>query len=118
MFSRSSFAAAIIVSCLAGVPFCGLAAQKESPAPEPVATTPAPEHARDGGIIAGKITSIDYQRSIIAVNKTDITIMPSTQIQGSDPGYRAITDLKPGMAVRVYTSQIAGKYIAQIITLK
>jgi hypothetical protein len=52
------------------------------------------------------------------VNRTDIVLMPSTQIQGSDSGYRVITDLKPGMSVDVYTSLVAGKYIAQIITLR
>ncbi len=44
--------------------------------------------------------------------------MPSTQIQGNDPGYHVFTDLKPGMSVEVYTSQVAGKYIAQIITVR
>lgn len=44
--------------------------------------------------------------------------MPSTQIQANDPGYHVFTDLKPGMSVEVYTSQVAGKYIAQIITVR
>jgi ribosomal protein S1 len=87
--------------------------------PTPAASaTPASEHPRDGGIISGKITGIDYRRSIISVNRMEITVMPSTQIQGSDPAYHAITDLKTGMSVDVYTSQIGGKFIAQIITLK
>lgn len=76
------------------------------------------DHPRDGGIIAGKITSVDFVRNLIAVNKTQITVMPSTQIQGNDPGYHVFTDLKLGMSVEVYTSQVAGRYIAQIITLK
>ncbi len=84
-----------------------------SAAPAPVA-----EHARDGGIIAGKLTSVDFQRNFIVVNKTAISVMPSTQIQGSNPGYHAFTDLKPGMLVEVYTSQVSGKFIAQIITLR
>ena len=87
--------------------------------PAPVATAAAAaEHPRDGGIIAGKISSVDYQHNVMIVNKTDIEVMPSTQIQGSDAGYHGITDLKRGMLVEVYTSQIDGKYIAQIITLR
>jgi hypothetical protein len=116
MFARR-LCAAFMVSSLTLVPFAVSAAPKDTPAPEATGA-PAAEHAHDGGIIAGRISSIDYQRNVIIVNKTDITIMPSTQIQGSDPGYRTITDLKPGLAVRVYTSQVAGRYIAQIITLK
>ncbi len=112
MFARL-ISAAIVISSLLVFPSCTLAAPVETPAPEASA-----DHPRDGGIIAGKITSVDYQRGIIAIHKTEITVMPSTQIQGSDSGYHAITDLKPGMAVRVYTSQVAGKYYAQIITLR
>jgi hypothetical protein len=109
--------AAVLISPLFLGPAPALAEPKDTPGPA-VSASPAAEHARDGGVISGKITSVDYQRSIIAVNRTPITVMPSTQIQGSDPGYHAITDLKPGMMVDVYTSQVAGKYIAQIITLK
>lgn len=102
-----------MVALLFAVPV--LAAAKDTPAP---VVSAAMEHAHDGGIIAGKITSVDYRRNIITVNRTGIMVMPSTQIQGNDPSYHAITDLKPGMAVEVYTSLIAGKYIAQIITLR
>jgi len=108
--------AAVIISSLVLYSATASAAPKDSPAP--AATASAADHPRDGGIIAGRITSVDYQRNIIAVNRTPISVMPSTQIQGSDPGYRSITDLKPGMSVEVYTSQVAGKYIAQIITLR
>ena len=116
MLARSILAAALI-STLFAAPITALAAPPDSPAPAGSAS-PAAEHARDGGIISGKITSVDYQRNIIAVNKTAIIVMPSTQIQGNDPGYHAISDLKPGMSVEVYTSQVAGKYIAQIINLR
>jgi ribosomal protein S1 len=109
--------AAVLISPLFFGPASAVAEPKDTPAPA-ASSSAAPEHARDGGVISGKITSVDYQRSIIAVNRTAIVVMPSTQIQGSDPGYRAITDLKPGMSVEVYTSQVAGKYIAQIITLR
>jgi hypothetical protein len=109
--------AAVFFASLGMVPVCGLAVAKDTPVPG-ASATPAAEHPRDGGIITGKITSVDLQRNIIAVNRTHISVMPSTQIQGNDPGYHAITDLRPGMSVEVYTSQIAGKYIAQIITLR
>jgi hypothetical protein len=116
MLARSVFAA-VVVSSLFFFPLGAFAVPAETPAPGATAT-PAAEHARDGGIISGRISSVDFQRSTILVNKIEITVMPSTQIQGNDPGYHAITDLKPGMSVDVYTSQVAGKYIAQIITLK
>jgi hypothetical protein len=115
MFARSL--AAVLISSLLLVPAGALARPPDSPAPS-ASMSPAVEHPRDGGIIAGKLTSVDFQRNLIAVNKTEITVLPSTQIQGSDPGYHAFTDLKPGMSVHVYTSQVAGRYIAQIITLK
>lgn len=114
MYARALLAA-IVLSALFAAPAGAEPRPKDTPVA--AATPGAAEHPRDGGIIAGKITSIDYRRNLLTVNKTDILVMPSTQIQGSDPGYHAITDLKPGMSVEVYTSQIAGKYTAQIITL-
>ncbi len=116
MLARS-LCAAVVLSSLLGAPAAVVAAPKDTPAPG-VSPAPVADHPRDGGIIAGKITSVDFVRNLIAVNKTEITVMPSTQIQGSDPGYHSITDLRLGMSVAVYTSQIAGKYIAQIITLR
>jgi hypothetical protein len=114
MLARS-VCAAVLISLLFSAP--AAAGPKDTPAPS-TAPSPAPEHARDGGIIAGKLTSVDFQRNFIVVNKTEISVMPSTQIQANNPGYHAFTDLKPGMAVEVYTSQISGKFIAQIITLR
>lgn len=109
--------AAVLVGTLFLAPVASLATAKDTPAPAASATSAA-DHPRDGGIITGKIASVDFQRNIITVGRTAISVMPSTQIQGSDPGYHAFTDLKPGMSVEVYTSQVAGKYIAQIITLR
>jgi hypothetical protein len=112
---RRSVCAAVLISLLALPP--AVAGPKDTPVPT-AAPSPVAEHARDGGIIAGKLTSVDFQRNFIVVNKTAISVMPSTQIQGSNPGYHAFTDLKPGMLVEVYTSQVSGKFIAQIITLR
>jgi len=114
MLTRSLLAAALISSLILAPAVAG---PKDTPAPTPV-PSPAAEHARDGGIIAGKLTSVDFQRNSIVVNKMEIAVMPSTQIQANNPGYHAFTDLKPGMAVEVYTSQVSGKFIAQIITLR
>jgi hypothetical protein len=114
MLTRSLLAAALISSLFLA---SAVAGPKDTPAPT-AAPSPAAEHARDGGIIAGKLTSVDFQRNSIVVNKMEIAVMPSTQIQGNNPGYHAFTDLKPGMAVEVYTSQVSGKFIAQIITLR
>ncbi len=116
MFARS-VCAAVLISSLCLVPQGAFAAPRDVPTPS-ASSPPAADHPRDGGIIAGKLTSVDFQRNLIAVNKTEITVMPSTQIQGNDPGYHVFTDLKPGMSVEVYTSQVAGKYIAQIITVR
>ena len=114
MLARSVCAAVLI-----GLLFSARVAAGPNTTPAPAATpSPTAEHARDGGIIAGKLTSVDFRRNLIVVNKTEIAVMPSTQIQANDPGYHVFTDLKPGMAVEVYTSQVSGKFIAQIITLR
>ena len=112
-----SVCAAVLISSLLIAPAGAFAEPKDTPAPS-TAPSRAAEHPRDGGIISGKLTSVDFQRNFIVVNKMEIAVMPSTQIQGNDPGYHVFTDLKPGMSVQVYTSQVAGKYIAQIITLR
>jgi hypothetical protein len=109
--------AAMILSSLSLAPLAALARPTDTPAPA-ATMSPVADHPRDGGIIAGKITNVDFVHSTIAVNRLQINVMPSTQIQGSDSGYHAITDLKRGMSVQVYTSQVSGKYFAQIITLR
>jgi hypothetical protein len=114
MLARS-VCAAVFVSTLILAPAAAPAAPTSAPGST---ASPTADHARDGGIISGKITSVDLQHNLIAVNRTAISVMPSTQIQGNDPGYHAITDLRLGMSVEVYTSQISGRYIAQIITLR
>jgi hypothetical protein len=115
MHARSIYAA-VVISSLFLAPAASLAGPN-TPAPAASATAAA-DHPRDGGIITGKIASVDFQHNVIVVSRTSISVMPSTQIQGSDPSYHTFTDLKPGMSVEVYTSQVAGKYIAQIITLR
>lgn len=91
--------------------------------PTPAATSSPDARPRDGGVVEGKIAAVDFQRSIITVDqpgrgKVDVTVLPSTSIQGKDAGYHSIADLKTGAQVEIYTSQTGDKYIAQIIKLK
>jgi hypothetical protein len=91
-----------------------------APTPDPNA---AAEEAHNGGTIDGKVTAIDYQRSTLSVNagargRIDISVMPSTSIQGKDSGYHAFTDLKTGQRVQILSSIADGKYVAQIIRIR
>jgi hypothetical protein len=91
------------------------------------APTPAPsasaDQVHDGGMIEGKVTSIDYQRNVLGVDSRghkhiDVSVMPSTSIQGKDSGYHAFTDLKTGQRVQILSSIADGKYVAQIIRIR
>jgi hypothetical protein len=91
-----------------------------APTPEPA---PAAERsARDGGMIDGRLTVVDYQKSTVAVDgggrgRLAVTVMPSTTIQGRDAGYHSILDLKPGEHVQIFSSVVGGTYVAQIIRI-
>ena len=91
-------------------------------APTPDPSAPAGQ-VHDGGTIDGKITAIDYQRSELGVDagargRIDVSVMPSTSIQGKDSAYHAFTDLKTGQHVRILSSIADGKYVAQIINIR
>ena len=77
--------------------------------------------ARSAGTIEGLVTAIDYRSSTMSVvagaRRVDITILPSTNIQGANNAFRTIADIAKGSHVRVLLSQRAGTYTAQIITL-
>ncbi len=78
--------------------------------------------ARDGGVIEGRVTSVDYQRGTLSVDtgaqgKVDVSVMPSTSVQSDDPGYHTLTDVAKGSRVQIFISKSAGKAIAQIIRL-
>jgi hypothetical protein len=80
-------------------------------------------HARDGGIIEGRIIVIDLQRSAIDVDSparghVAMAVMPSTSIQTKDAGYHVLADLRVGDRVQVYCSVNAGLYTAQIIRIR
>jgi hypothetical protein len=89
-------------------------------APSP---SPSPNQVRNGGTIEGRVATIDYQRSMLGVDagsrgRIDVTVMPSTSIQGKDSAYHAFTDLKTGQKVQIMSSIADGKYVAQIIRIR
>lgn len=90
-----------------------------SPSPAP-SVSPDATRPRDGGLIEGRITTIDFQRSSLSVDspargKLDVSVMPSTSIEMKAAGYHAITDLRSGERVEIVSSVINGKFVAQII---
>jgi hypothetical protein len=101
---------------LAMLPLAAAAA----PSPAPADTA---DHVRDGGVIYGRVTAIDYQRSVLGVDAgprghLDVAVMPSTSIQGKDAAYHTFTDLKTGQRVQIMSSVADGKYVAQIIRIR
>ncbi len=103
---------------LFGVP----AAAAAAPSPAPSATATANAASRDGGVIEGRVTNVDYTKGIVTVESTnqgrvDVTTMPTTSVQSDDPGYHTLTDVSKGSRVRIFISKVAGKAIAQIIKL-
>ena len=110
--------AAVTVLGLFLVPTAALAA----PAPAPSATATAAAQARDGGVLEGKVTNVDYSRGVVTVDSTtqgrvDVSTMPTTSVQSSDPGYHTLTDVSKGSKVQIFISRTAGKLVAQIIRL-
>ena len=88
------------------------------------AGTPAPavaQAAQNGGVVQGRVTSVDYQQGALTVaterGAVDVATMPTTSVQGSDPGYHALTDVQKGSTVQIYTARVGGKLVAQIIRL-
>jgi hypothetical protein len=105
----------VVALGLVVLPLAGAAAS-----PEPAT---APDQVHNGGTIEGKVAAIDYGRSVLWINagargRINITVMPSTSIQGKDSGYHAFTDLKPGQRVQILSSIADGKYVAQIIRIR
>jgi hypothetical protein len=114
------FVVATLVLGLFVVPVTALAAP--APSPTATATAGAAAPARDGGVIEGRVTNVDYQRGVVTVDSTtqgrvDVSTMPSTSVQSDDPGYHTLTDVSKGSKVQIFISKTAGKVIAQIIRL-
>jgi hypothetical protein len=94
----------------------------------PTPATPSPVAAatdsdvREGGVIEGRVASIDYQRGALSVDtsrqgRVDVSVMPSTTVQSSDPGYHTLSDDSRGSKVQIFISRSAGRLVAQIIRL-
>jgi hypothetical protein len=88
------------------------------------APSPAPSdaRARDGGILDGRVTAVDYQKSTLGVDaagrgRLTVTVMPTTSVQSKDNGYHTLLDVKPGSHVQIFTSVSGATIIAQIIRL-
>jgi hypothetical protein len=89
----------------------------------PTAPPAEPDQAHSGGTIVGTIVAIDYQGDTLGVaagarRRIEISVMPSTSIQGKDTAYHTFTDLKTGESVRILSSIAGGKYVAQIIWIR
>jgi hypothetical protein len=111
---------AAFLAGLFGVPT--VAAAAPSPAPSATVAANASPQSRDGGVIEGRVTNVDYAKGIVTVESTsqgrvDVTTMPTTSVQSDDPGYHTLTDVSKGSRVRIFISKTAGKMIAQIIKL-
>jgi hypothetical protein len=110
------------------LPLAAAAAPSPSPSPSPSSSPSAsasatPSQVRNGGTIEGRVASIDYQRNILGVDtpargRIDVSVMPSTNIQGNDSAYHTFTDLKTGQRVQIMSSIADGKYVAQIIRIR
>ena len=101
----------------------GLALLPLAAVADPAAAPAAPAQAHNGGMIDGRVTAIDYQRSTLGIDAGsrghfDVAVMPSTSIQGRDAGYHTFTDLKTGERVQIMSSIAGGKYVAQIIRIR
>ena len=116
----SRFVVAATVFGLFSIPAAALAAP--APAPSATATAAAQPAARDGGVIEGRVTNVDYSRGVVTVDSTtqgrvDVNTMPTTSVQSNDPGYHTLTDVAKGSKVQIFISKTAGKLVAQIIRL-
>lgn len=84
--------------------------------------TPQSAPKATAGVISGQVTSVDYQRGLLGVmssgHKVDVTVLPSTSIQGKGSGYHSIAEIARGTQVEIFTSVSEGKVTAQIIRLK
>jgi hypothetical protein len=101
----------------------GLALLPLAAAADPTGAPAVPDQVHNGGMITGRVTSVDYQRSVLGVDagsrgRIEVAVMPTTSIQGRDAAYHAFTDLKTGQHVQIMSSIADGKYVAQIIRIR
>jgi hypothetical protein len=110
----------VLLLSVVSIPLAAQADPRPAPASPAAAATDA--DARDGGVIEGRVMTIDYQRGTLSVDtsrqgRMDVSVMPSTTVQSSDPGYHTLSDVSRGSKVQIFISKSAGKLIAQIIRL-
>jgi hypothetical protein len=97
-------------------PLAAIAAPTPSPPPG------GPAQAHDGGVIAGRVVSVDMVRSTLTIDagsrgRLTVVMPPSVSVQGKDPGYHTVTDLRAGQRVNVRASIVGDEIVAQIITI-
>ena len=114
---RPALAVAVLCGAIM-VPAAALA----GPSPSPAASATVAVRPADGGVIEGRVTNVDYQRGVVTVDsptqgRVDVSTMPTTSVQSSDPGYHTLTDVAKGSKVQIFISKTAGKIVAQIIRL-
>jgi hypothetical protein len=89
--------------------------------------TPAPidkaERAHNAGVVVGEVISVDYQRGLIGLQthrrgRVDVVVLPSTNIQGHGDSFHTIADISRGSRLKIFLSEQAGRFIAQIIHLR
>ena len=106
--------AVLVALGLALAPLAAFAGPSPSASPSAAAQD---ERAQDGGVIEGRVTSVDYARGVINVDGRAVSTMPTTSVTSDDPGYHALSDISKGSRVRISISRVAGKLVAQIIRL-
>jgi hypothetical protein len=84
---------------------------------------PKAEHAKNGGVVEGQVVSVDYQSGVIGLmtadrGRVDVMVLPSTNIQGRGDSFHTIADIARGSRLRIFLSQRAGQFFAQIIHLR
>ncbi len=90
----------------------------ETPAP-----VERPARPRNAGVVEGQVVSVDYQRGMIGLQTlrrghVDVVVLPSTNIQGRGDSFHTIADISRGSRLRIFLSEQAGRFIAQIIHLR
>jgi hypothetical protein len=89
--------------------------------PSPLDDQPARPH--NAGIVEGQVVSVDYQKGMIGLQtprrgRVDVVVLPSTNIQGRGDSFHTIADISRGSRLRIFLSEQAGRFIAQIIHLR